>query len=176
MLLPAIAMTYAQSPDKLFITVGARTLTATLADTPAAESLKERLADGAISVTANDYGGFEKVGSLPWSLPVADSQLTARSGDIMLYLGRNIVFFYGSNSWAYTRLARFDTTDADELKSFLAGSNLRIKLSLSPQSGIKSAAAGADTDEVFDLTGRCIAPEGKPKGVYIVNGKKQIIK
>lgn len=176
--LSGTAMCAAQTSSTLYVTTGAQTLTATLADNDATERLKELLADGPVTVTMNDYGGFEKVGALPWNLPAADSQLTARAGDIMLYLGRNIVFFYGSNSWAYTRLGRFDTADPDDLKSFLSGSNLSVELSLSPRSEIKDASADADTApaEAFDLSGRRINPGSRPKEIYIVNGKKQIKK
>ena len=31
-----------------------------------------------------------------------------RRGDIVLYNGNQIVLFYGSNSWRYTRLGRID--------------------------------------------------------------------
>ena len=34
--------------------------------------------------------------------------MTASSGDIVLYNGNNIVIFYGSNSWSYTKLGRID--------------------------------------------------------------------
>ena len=30
------------------------------------------------------------------------------AGDIVLYNGSNIVMFYGSNSWSYTRLGKID--------------------------------------------------------------------
>ena len=54
----------------------------------------------------NDYAGFEKVGSLGKSLPTRNRQTTTQPGDIVLYNGDQIVVFYGSNSWSYTRLAR----------------------------------------------------------------------
>ena len=55
-----------------------------------------------------DYGGFEKVGPLGQSLPTSNSQTTTQSGDIVLYQGNQVVIFYGSNTWSYTRLGRID--------------------------------------------------------------------
>ena len=34
-------------------------------------------------------------------------------GDIVLYSGDQIVIFYGSNSWAYTRLGHVDLTQEE---------------------------------------------------------------
>lgn len=56
----------------------------------------------------SDYSGFEKVGSLGTSLPASNSQTTTQAGDFVLYNGNQIVVFYGSNSWSYTRLGYID--------------------------------------------------------------------
>ncbi|MDE6006111.1 MAG: hypothetical protein K2G67_00960 [Muribaculaceae bacterium] len=64
----------------------------------------------------NDYGGFEKVGELPWSLPTSNSQISTVPGDVMLYLGNNIVILYGTNSWWYTRLGKIEGMTADEIR------------------------------------------------------------
>lgn len=66
--------------------------------------LTRRAAEGAIRVEMNPYGGWEQVGSLGYSIPRSDVQLTADSGDIMLYCGNQVVLFYGTNSWSYTKL------------------------------------------------------------------------
>ena len=61
-----------------------------------------------IVIQMSDYSGFEKVGSLGTSLPASNSQITTQAGDIVLYNSSQIVIFYGSNSWSYTRLGRID--------------------------------------------------------------------
>lgn len=61
-----------------------------------------------ITIQMTDYSGFEKVGALGTSLPTTNSQTTTQSGDIVLYQGNQIVIFYGSNSWSYTRLGKID--------------------------------------------------------------------
>ena len=66
------------------------------------------LEEGPLTLNLADYGGFEKVGSLGTGLPASDSQTITKSGDIVLYNGDQIVIFYGSNSWSYTRLGRID--------------------------------------------------------------------
>ena len=61
-----------------------------------------------MTIQMSDYAGFEKVGALGTSLPTSNSQTTTQAGDIVLYQGNQIVLFYGSNSWSYTRLGRID--------------------------------------------------------------------
>ena len=64
------------------------------------------------------YGGFEQVGSIGSSIARNDKQTTTDYGDIVLYSGNQIVVFYGSNSWAYTRLGHIDMTK-EELTELL---------------------------------------------------------
>lgn len=96
----------AQAQNKLYITVNGETRIATLADNAATDALCGMLAAGQVTINMRDYGGFEKVGDLPQSLPTSNSQITAQPGDIMLYQGYQMVIFYGNNSWSYTRLGR----------------------------------------------------------------------
>ena len=72
------------------------------------------------------YGGFEQVGSLGTSLPRDDKQITTNAGDIVLYSGNQIVVFYGTNSWAYTRLGRITDKTASEMADLLGNGNVRI--------------------------------------------------
>ena len=71
-------------------------------------SFVEMMWENPVSIQMSDYSGFEKVGSLGTSLPVNNSQTTTHAGDIVLYNGNQIVIFYGSNSWSYTRLGHVD--------------------------------------------------------------------
>lgn len=87
------------------ITVNGETFSATLNDNEAARAFAEMLP---LTLDMSDYSGFEKVGSLGQSLPTSNSQTTTQSGDIVLYNGNQIVIFYGSNSWSYTRLGKID--------------------------------------------------------------------
>ncbi len=76
------------------------------------------------------YGGFEQVGSLGESLPRNDKQTTTEAGDIVLYSGNKIVVFYGSNSWAYTRLGHITDKTAEEMAELLSGGDVTITISM----------------------------------------------
>ena len=79
------------------------------------------------TVEMSMYGGFEQVGSLGSSLPRNDEQTTTDYGDIVLYSGNQIVIFYGSNSWAYTRLGHI-LTDKEIMEEALANGDVTIEL------------------------------------------------
>lgn len=90
------------------VQVGDATFSATLEENTAAQAFAELMNNAPVVIRMSDYSGFEKVGSLGTSLPASNSQTTTRSGDIVLYNGNQIVIFYGSNSWSYTRLGKID--------------------------------------------------------------------
>lgn len=93
-------------------------------------ALTELLREQPMSIQMSMYGGFEQVGSLGTSLPRDDSQTTTQAGDIVLYSGSQIVVFYGSNSWAYTRLGKITDKSAAELEELLGGGDVTITLEL----------------------------------------------
>lgn len=93
---------------KMNIQIGDKSFIATLEDNVATRMLIEMMEKSPISISMSDYSGFEKVGSLGTSLTTDNHQITTSAGDIVLYNGNQIVMFYGSNSWSYTRLGRID--------------------------------------------------------------------
>ena len=93
---------------KMNVTVGGRTFTATLEENDAVREFVEMMRESPVSVEMRDYSGFEKVGGLGRSLTANDSQTTTVAGDIVLYCGDQIVMFYSSNSWSYTRIGHID--------------------------------------------------------------------
>lgn len=95
-------------PMQAYIQVGNRTFRATLESNEAAKAFAEMMQNEPVVLQMHDYAGFEKVGSLGRALPASDVQTTTQAGDIVLYNGNQIVLFYGSNSWRYTRLGRID--------------------------------------------------------------------
>ena len=167
----------AHSQNKINITIDGRSISATLADNVATKALVEKLANGPIIINMNNYGGFEKVGALPWSLPSADTQITTKPGDIMLYTSNNIVIFYGENTWAYTPLGVLDTRDPVEISNFVGNGNMQVTISLDNLSGVSDIIIDAETKErVFALDGKEIITRPLSPGLYIVNNKKVIIK
>ncbi len=93
-------------------------------DNGSVEALKELCP---LTVEMSMYGGFEQVGSLGSSLPRNDEQITTDHGDIVLYSGNQIVIFYGSNSWAYTRLGHI-LADKEIMQETLANGDVTIEL------------------------------------------------
>ena len=93
---------------KMQLTVGGKTFEATLEKNSAVQALVQMMEQEPITIQMSDYAGFEKVGALGVSLPTQNSQTTTAPGDIVLYQGNQIVLFYGSNSWSYTRLGKID--------------------------------------------------------------------
>ena len=90
------------------VQVGDVVFSATLEENEAVSALVEMMRENPVVIQMSDYSGFEKVGSLGTSLPASNSQTTTQTGDIVLYNGNQIVIFYGSNSWSYTRLGHID--------------------------------------------------------------------
>ena len=151
--------------QKLYITIDGKTLPVVLVDNAATQTLVAALQEGDITYEAHDYGGFEKVGALGRSLPTSDMQTTTQAGDVILYSGNQIVLFYGSNSWSYTRLGRME---------YKAGQgNVTVKLSLSSEeTSIKSVRAISSTsaDDYVTLSG--VRTQNPSRGIYIKDGKK----
>ena len=114
----------------LVIEVNGKIFYANFEDNSSAEALKEKLNSGSITVDMHDYGGFEKVGSLPWNLPRNDTQITTEPGDVILYQGNQITVYYDKNSWNFTRLARIGNTSKDELLAALGEGDVSVKFSL----------------------------------------------
>ena len=167
----------ASSQTKIVLKVGGNTMTATLTDNEATRELTKLLEHGDLTIRMSDYGGFEKVGALPQSLPTSNTQIATVPGDIMLYQGNQMVIFYGSNSWSYTRLGKIDEATASTLRQFLGNGDITLTLSLESSTGIDIASADANKEEiVYDLNGRRIIKKPLAPGTYIINGKKRIIR
>lgn len=164
-------MAYPQT--KIVLAAGGSTMTATLIDNDATHSLKSLLEKGDISIRMSDYGGFEKVGALPQSLPTTDTYITTEPGDIMLYQGNNIVIFYGSNSWSYTRLGKIDCATPEGLREFLGTGNITLTISLVPSASAEAIMVEDDPAiTIYDLQGRPVTSRPLPSGIYIKGGKK----
>ena len=116
--------------DMIKIKVNSNVLEVKLEDNEATKSLVERLKNGDISVNANEYGGFEKVGNLGFSLPRNDKSITTSAGDIVLYQGNQISLFYNSNSWSYTKLGRVQNVSGAKLKNILGSGDVTLILSI----------------------------------------------
>ena len=95
-----------------------------------AEALKDLCAEEPLVIQMSMYGGFEQVGSIGTRLPSDDEQTSTSAGDIVLYSSNQIVVFYGSNSWAYTRLGHITDQDAAGMTDLLGNGDVTITISL----------------------------------------------
>ena len=87
------------------IEVNGRTFIAAAEENEAAAVLTELMP---LTVSLSDYAGFEKVGAIGKRLPANDRRTTTKPGDIVLYVRDQIVMFYGTNTWEYTRLGHIE--------------------------------------------------------------------
>ena len=115
--------------DELLLSVGDKNLSVEWEDNESVDALKD-LAGSEMKINMAMYGGFEQVGSIGTSLPRNDSQMTTSPGDIVLYSGNQIVIFYGSNSWAYTRLGKITGLNEKELEDTFGNGDVTIGLSV----------------------------------------------
>ena len=110
--------------DSMRLLIGETEVPVTWEENASVEALKEL---SPITIQMSMYGGFEQVGAIGQSIVRNDKQTKTNYGDIVLYSGDQIVIFYGSNSWSYTRLGHIDLTQ-QEMKDLLGGGDVSIML------------------------------------------------
>lgn len=118
------------SEQELTLSVDGTTLEVSWEDNETVRELMACAAEGSITVNTSLYGGFEQVGSLPRQFSRDDVQMTTAPGDIVLYSGDQLVLFFGSNSWSYTKLGHIDSLTTEELTGLLGGSSAEVEISL----------------------------------------------
>lgn len=116
--------------DSIKLKVNDETFDVTLEKNSATQELVNVLEKGNVTVNATEYGGFEKVGDLGFSLPTADENVNTSPGDIVLYQGNQVSLFYDSHSWSYTKLGKIENIDSNHLKEVLGSGDITIVLSL----------------------------------------------
>ena len=110
----------------LVIEVNGHTFYADFEPNSSADALKEKLSSGPLEIELHDYGHFEKVGSLPWSLPRNDESITTEPGDVILYQGNQITVYYDENTWNFTRLAKIGNVTEEELLEAFGEGNVTV--------------------------------------------------
>ena len=121
-----------ESMNQINIKTNDEELTLELLDNSSTAALKQMILehDNSLTITMNDYGGFEKVGRLPNRIVSNDTQITTSPNDVVLYQSNQLVIFYGSNSWSYTRLGKITNVTPSELKEVLNGSSIQVTLEI----------------------------------------------
>ena len=121
--------TVQEGDNDMQMMIGETPVTVAWEDNASVEALRALAAEG-LTIEMSMYGGFEQVGSIGQSLPRDDQQTTTTSGDIVLYSGNQLVVFYGSNSWAYTRLGHITDQTPEQMKALLGSGDVTITLSM----------------------------------------------
>ena len=119
-----------QEAETMKLWIGETAVVVAWEDNDAVRALRELVAEQPLTIGMSMYGGFEQVGSIGTDLPRNDTQTTTQAGDIVLYAGDQMVVFYGSNSWAYTRLGRVTDKTAGEMAELLSGGDVTITVAM----------------------------------------------
>ena len=119
-----------QANKRLMLKIGDKKVDVSWEENESVAALMDMCKDSPLEIQMSMYGGFEQVGSLGTNLPRNDSQTTTSSGDIVLYSGNQIVVFYGSNSWSYTRLGHITDQDNEEMAELLSQGDVTITISV----------------------------------------------
>ena len=104
--------------------IGKTEVPVTWEENESVEALKELLP---LTINMSMYGGFEQVGQIGRSITRNDAQTVTAYGDIVLYSGNQIVVFYGTNSWAYTRLGHVNLSE-QEISDLLSNGDVTITI------------------------------------------------
>ena len=113
-----------KAEDTMRLLIGETEVPVTWENNASVEALKEL---SPVTIQMSMYGGFEQVGPIGQSIVRNDVQTETSYGDIVLYSGNQIVIFYGSNSWAYTRLGHVDLSQ-QEMREMLGSGDVAITL------------------------------------------------
>lgn len=116
---------------KMYLTVNENKLEITLAENAAVDALVEILKQGDITFTADENGNFEVYGDIGHSLPTGNTYISAQAGDVLLYSGRYLCLFFGSNSYSYTRIGKIDGYSASELRTLLGAGEGSVQVTIS---------------------------------------------
>lgn len=117
-------------PAELNMTINNVPVDVTWEDNDAVEALRTAVKDDPLTIQMSMYGGFEQVGALGMSLPRNDIRITTDPGDVILYSGNQLVVFYGSNTWSYTRLGHITDKTQAELTELLSNGNVTVTISM----------------------------------------------
>lgn len=124
----AEAATESEAEKTMILMIGSTEVTVVWEDNASVKELK-KLAENGLSIQMSKYGGFEQVGPIGQRIPDSDKKITTSPGDIVLYSGNQIVIFYGSNTWSYTKLGKINLSKK-ELKDLLSKGDVKISIAV----------------------------------------------
>ncbi len=104
----------------LTVSVGDNYFSIGIENNSSAEEFFEKIKEDNLKIVMHDYGGFEKVGELPWRISRNDEDITTKPGDLILYQGNQITVYYDENTWSFTKLGHLNGTE-DEIREAFGG-------------------------------------------------------
>ena len=114
------------SKQVLTLTIDGMAVDVQWEDNDTVSELLDYVKDAPIVVHTSAYGGFEQVGNFPQSFSRNDVQMTTEPGDIVLYSGDQLVVFFGSNTWSYTKLGHINLA-VEKLAELLGGESAVVE-------------------------------------------------
>lgn len=104
--------------------IGKRQVPVTWEDNASVDALKDLLP---LTIPMSMYEDFEQVGPIGQTIPSDDQEMSTECGDIVLYSGDQIVLFYGSNFWEYTKLGHISLSK-QEMTDLLGNGDVEITI------------------------------------------------
>ena len=115
-------------PEALVLSINGTVLDVQWEENETVAELLAYVQNESIMVNTTLYGGFEQVGRLPQRFSRNDAQMTTGPGDIVLYSGNQLVLFFGSNSWSYTKMGHINGMSAEDLSELLGADSAIVEL------------------------------------------------
>ena len=125
-----VTLQTAQEEKQLTMQIGDTPVEVQWEENESVDALRALVQDAPLTIGMSMYGGFEQVGSIGESLPRNDVRITTAAGDVVLYSGSQMVVFYGSNTWAYTKLGHITDKTAQEMTELLSNGNVTIMITM----------------------------------------------
>jgi hypothetical protein len=124
--IPVVSVS-AESGTAVKIKVGNKSFNGIFYNNDTADALLKSMP---MKLKMSELNGNEKYRYLKKDYPTDAKKVNrVKAGDIMLYTSDQMVIFYGSNSWAYTRLGKITDKSAKELADLLGGYGVKVTVS-----------------------------------------------
>ena len=122
---------FRQEEENMRLTINEQRISVDWADNPTVQALYHRVKNQPIEISVRDYASMEKVGELPETFSSSNEQMTTEAGDITLYNGRNLAFYYEPNNYSLTPIGKIQGMTKDEIRNMLTSQNeLTVRLSV----------------------------------------------
>lgn len=115
---------YFKKDETMKLEIDEKELNVDWLDNPSVKALNEIKP---LEIKMSLFGGFEQVGPIGQSIVSSDVQMTTSPGDIVLYSSDQIVVFFGTNSWRYTKLGHINLNQ-NELNELLNKESVTLKI------------------------------------------------